>query len=172
MGVAVPVAALALTAIGTGYSVYAGASQAAYQAQVAKNNAQIATNNASNALQAGAQQEQENAMKTRAALGGELAAQASNGLDVNSGSNLLVRSSTSALGQLSGLTIRNNAARQAYGYEEQASGDTAQGSADIAAGTNSAISSTLSGATQEATQYTNFQKTGAFLSPAQAQMPN
>lgn len=97
----------------------AKATQAAYQAQIAANNKKVAERNAQYAEQAGAAQGEQSALRTRALVGEAVAAQASSGLDVNTGSALDVRSSLAALGQLSGLRIRDSAARTAYGYRVQ-----------------------------------------------------
>lgn len=143
MAVAIPIIALAATAVSAGVGAYgaissanAASASATYQAAVAKNNASIASANAANADSAGQAQQQASALQTRAEVGGAIAAQASSGLDVNSGSAVAVRSSDAALGTLSGMNIRNNAARQAYGYTTQSSNFDAQAGADIATGQN------------------------------------
>lgn len=133
----IAVAAIAATVISTGVAVY-GQMQAAsaksdasnYAAQVAANNAKISEKNAQYAEQAGAAQEDQQALKTRSLVGQTVAAQASSGLDVNSGSNLDVRSSVAALGEESSLTIKNSAARQAYGYRTQGLNYEAQAGLD------------------------------------------
>lgn len=179
MGPALPIIAVAATVIGTGVAVY-GAEQSAaaqskaaqYQAEVAAQNAKIAQQNAQYANEAGASQAESQEMKTRAAIGQEKAAQASSGLDVNSGSATDIRSSTAALGTLSELNIRNNAARQAYGYMATAGSESAQSALDVAnaqqastAGDISAVSNLLAGAGSTGAMLTNYQRTGAFFQP-------
>lgn len=95
-----------------------------YQAQVAQNNSKIAANNAqiqqenvNLVSEAGNQQSANEGLKTKATVGGILSAQGANGVDVNSGSAVDVRSSASELGMLNALTVRSNAAQVAYGYE-------------------------------------------------------
>lgn len=170
------IAAVAASVIGAGVTAYSaeasGAAQskaASYQAQVALNNQQTANNNAAAATAAGAAQEQQNAMKTRAEVGAQLAEQASSGLDVNSGSAVDVRKSTSMLGELSGLNIVNNAARQAYAYQTQSSNfgaqaqlDTMEASSATAAGNIGAAGSIISGLGSAGSMYSQFQQTGAF----------
>lgn len=156
-------------------SSFAGAQQQAksqeeqdqYQAQVAANNATIATNNAQNAEAAGAQQAADKGLQTRNTVGAILASQAASGLDVNSGSNVDVRSSASEVGQLDALTIRSNAARQAYSYETQAAGDQAEISQDQAAEKNaetagniSEFSSLLGSASSAGNQYATWSRVG------------
>lgn len=155
---------LVLGALGSAASAYSSISQGDYQAQVASNNAQVARQNATTDLAAGAAQQQQTAIKARATLGGELASQASNGLDVNSGSNVRVRSSAAVLGDLSGLTIQNNAARAAYGQVIGANSDAAQGYLDRTAGNDKAIGSLISGASQSYGLYGSLQRSGAFAS--------
>lgn len=161
------VAALALGAIGTGVQAYgamssaeAASANAAYQSQVAANNAKIAKQNANWTMQAGEQQSTTEGMKTRSEVGAIKSAQAANGIDVNSGSAVDVRSSSSELGELNALTLKSNASRQAYGYETQSSDYTAQSQLDASqssqaldAGMFSAAGSLLGGASSFAGNY-------------------
>jgi hypothetical protein len=96
--------------------------QAKYQAQVARNNQAIANLNASTAARAGAASEPSDAWKLRGLIGQQQAAQAANGLDINSGSPAAVTQSTRALGNLGIAALRDNAARDYYGYKAQATG--------------------------------------------------
>ena len=79
--------------------------------------------------------------KTKATIGAITAGQGANNLDVNSGSDLQVRTSAAQLGQLDALTIKNNAARTAWNEENQASSYTAQSQLD----TSESKSSSLAG---------------------------
>jgi hypothetical protein len=173
------VGAVAATVIGAGVTAYSAESSAAaqaqaanYQAQVARNNQTIANNNADAATAAGAAQEQQNAMKTRAEVGAQLADQASSGLDVNSGSAVDVRSSTSALGELSGLNIVNNAARTAYGYKTQSENfgaqanlDTMEASSASLAGDLGAAGSIIGGIGSASSLQDELKLTGAYNQP-------
>lgn len=114
---------------------------AAYQAQVATNNATIAKENANYATAAGEQSMVNQQKKTKATIGAITAGQGANNLDVNSGSDLQVRTSAAQLGQLDALTIKNNAARTAWNEENQASSYTAQSQLD----TSESKSSSLAG---------------------------
>lgn len=104
----------------------AAANNAAYQAQVAKNNAAIARQNAELETQTGEITAANYGMKTRAAVGKTLAEQGASGVDVNTGSSVDVRSAESKLGLLDALTIRANAARKSYGYQVAATGAEAE----------------------------------------------
>jgi hypothetical protein len=172
---AIAITSLAVGAIGAGVSAYgaiqSGQQQQAaanYQAQVAANNAQIATQNANQATAAGNAQAEQSRMKTNAMIGAQMAGQASSGVDVGSGSALDTRTSQKEIGELDVLTIRNNAARQAYGYQTQSMSDTAQSGLDTAqggfaatAGDISGASSILGGANSAGKNYADLVKSGA-----------
>lgn len=106
------------------------AESAKYNSEVQANNATIATQNANLAGAEGAANAAIEQQKTRAQVGGIKAAQAANGVDVNTGSNVDVRSSAAELGELNAITIRSNAAKTAYGYQTQSVSDTAQSQLD------------------------------------------
>ena len=159
-GPVLPIIAVVATVIGTGVSMY-GAEQSAaaqskaanYQAAVAANNQITANADANYAVSAGEAQQESQAMSTRALLGNQKAAQASSGLDVNSGSAVDVRSSAAALGALSGLNIGNNAAMKAAQYRAQGASfgaqsalDTMHGASATTAGNINAISAGIGGA--------------------------
>lgn len=172
-------ASLALAAV-IGSAVVGGAgaiqqgqaakSAADYNAQVAQNNAKIATQNATWAAQEGEANAGEQGAKTKATVAATLASEGASGVDVNSGSFQNVRSSETELGMLDALTIRSNAARTAYGYETQATGDIAQSQLDKAQGQNSELSSyvnagstVLGGVGNAASKYTDFLNQGSIL---------
>lgn len=133
MGAALPfIAAASIGASALG-SIAQGNQQAAagkYNAQVQFNNAKIAQQNATFAGEQGAANAATEQQKTRAQVGEIKAAQAANGIDVNKGSAVDVRSSAAELGELNAITIRSNAARQAYGFQTQAASDMAQSQLD------------------------------------------
>lgn len=131
---ALPVIGLGASLLGGGISAMgaiesgkATSAAASYQAQVAANNAAIAKQNAELAMQSGEQQVGISQMRTRAAVGTTKAGQAASGVDVNRGSSVDVRAGEAEMGMLDALTIRSNAAKNAYGYQVQATSDTAQG---------------------------------------------
>ncbi len=104
----------------------AGSQAANAQSQIARNNAIIADMNARDTLAAGDVAETAQQLKNRAIRGSTKAIQGANGLDVNSGSAVDVQQSEAKLGALDALTIRSNAAREAYGYTNQAEDQRAQ----------------------------------------------
>lgn len=119
-----------IQAIGQYQQGQAASESAKYNSQVAENNATIARQNAVWAGQEGEANAAAKEQQTRATLGSIKAAQGANGVDVNSGSNLDVRSSAEQLGELDAINIRANAARSAYGYQTTASNQEAQSGLD------------------------------------------
>lgn len=153
-------AAIATTVAGTAVSVLsstqggaASQNQANYQAAVAENNRIISEQNAQAATDAGEASSQTSQMRTAQQIGAKKAAAAASGVDIGSGSPLDVIADTSRIGMLDALTIKNNAARAAYGYKVQGQAASAQGVLDIYQGENArragdigAIGSVLGGA--------------------------
>lgn len=147
----------------------ASANSAKYNAEIQKQNAAISRENAAVAGQAGAEQAFQIGSKTRATVGGIKANQAASGIDVNSGSAVDVRSSAAELGELDALTVRSNAAREAYGYQQQASShdqqsslDTFEAKNDATAGAINASSTFLGSLGSAADNFTKFQLAGGF----------
>lgn len=172
---AIAVAGLAASAAGTVSSVMAqqaqaqaAANAAEYQAQVAQNQNQVSQQQAKQTEAAGETVQEQIGQQTRANIGALKAAQAASGTDVNSGSNVDVRSSAAALGQLNEINARSNYSRQAYGYQLQGVGyqaqaglDRAQGEAAKTAGNIGAFGSLASGASSVAKQYASWQQASA-----------
>jgi hypothetical protein len=91
-----------------------------YNAQVAEMNAVLSQRRAKDASERGAKAEQQKRMEIAALQGRQRAAMAANGVDVNYGSALDTLIDTAYLGELDALTIRRNAAREAYDFEVDA----------------------------------------------------
>lgn len=147
-------------AVGAIASANAQSAAAKYNAEVAQQNAKIAQQNAAWAGQAGEQQAAVEQQKTRARVGAIVSSEAANNIDVNSGSAVDVRSSASELGELSALTIRSNAAKEAYGdvtqswsQQAQANLDKQNAAAAESAGMIGATSSLLGGVEQGANEW-------------------
>ena len=128
-----PLAPLAVGAIGAGVTAagqveqgQATANAANYSAQVAANNAKTEEQNAVYAEKAGAAQGEATGRKGAAALGKVKTAQAANSVDVNTGSAARVQESERATNELDTETVLNNSELQAYGYRSQAVGFTAE----------------------------------------------
>lgn len=154
------IAGAATSAYGTYEKGQAEGANADYQSQVAANNAMIARQNVQMTEAAGASKEAAQGMKTRAAVGTIKTAQGASGVDVNSGSALDVRGAAAKLGALDALTIRSNTAREAYGYEVQATSSeaeskllTSEGEQARTAGEIGALGTFLSGASSVGGKY-------------------
>lgn len=165
IGAAMAVVGAATSAVGVIQQGEAAKKSADYNAEVAANNAKIADQNAKWAGHAGEQQAAIQQQKTRAAVGAMLADQGASGVDVESESSKNTRASAAELGQLDAMTIRSNAARQAYGYEVDSSNSTAQSQLDKFQGENAksasninAGSTLLSGLGSAATNYASIAK--------------
>lgn len=104
-----------------------------YEAQVAQNNAKIAEYQASQEKIIGEQQEQTQRLKTAQVFGDQRAAMAANGVDLGEGSPNEVLATTKFTGERDALTIRDNAARRAWAYQNNAAGYTSEAAADRAA---------------------------------------
>lgn len=83
-------------------------------------NAGVARLQAGDALSRGHLAEQRHRIDTKRLVGSQRAALGAQGIDVNRDSALDVQADTMAMGELDALTIRNNAVREAWGYEVQA----------------------------------------------------
>lgn len=113
------------------------AQQAAeYNAKVSTNNAIIARRNAELSGQEGEAATGRQQAETRARVGAIKAQQAASGVDVNTGSAVDVRSSAAETGQLSAISLRSQAARKAYGYNQQATDYESQAILQRAEGQN------------------------------------
>lgn len=176
MGTAI--AGLALAAIGTATAISGQMQQAEaqanamrYQAQVAQNNQKIGQQLADRATAAGESQVQAQRLKTAAAIGGIKAHQSASGLDINSGSAVDVQSTAAEMGELDALTIRNNAAMQAYNYKLQGAGYGATAALNMAgaqnaqnAGNLNAFTSLAGGASNIADKWIKYQNAGLLTS--------
>lgn len=118
-----------------------------YKAGVARNNAIIAERNAVAATDAGNVAGASNDMKTKTLIGTQQTAQAANGLDVGSGTNVNIQQSAKDLGHLDTLTILNNAAKNSAGFRAQGMNFTAESLLDTSAAENAKTSGALSVAT-------------------------
>ncbi len=146
-GPAAPYIAIASSVLGTGLSIagqsqkaQADAAQAAYQAQVARNNQALMEINARQAEAQGESDAERQELQTSQLEGRQRAALAAQGGDVNSGSNLDLLGDTARAGATDIATIRNNAAWKAYGYRVAGLGDEAVANADDSAAANATAS--------------------------------
>lgn len=155
--------------VGTGMSVFgalqsgkAASQSAKYNAAVATNNQEIANQNARYAAQEGEVNAARKQQETRAKIGGVLAEQGASGVDVNSGSAVDTRASASEVGAEDALTIRSNAARQAYGYQTQATNYGAEAELDKSKAKSSATSGYINAGSTFLSGLGESNKNGAF----------
>lgn len=115
--------ALIPVAIGAGSGLMkglAGKSQADQQAAALRQNAFYLNQSAQDAKARGIIDSDQARVQTQQAIGTQRAAMASNGGVVDEGTNAIIQQDTAQLGELDALTISNNAAREAYGFQVQA----------------------------------------------------
>lgn len=118
-----------------------------FNANVAAQNAAIATQKQNWAGELGDQNASISQMKTAAKVGSIKANQGASGVTIGEGSNADVVDSAREVGMLDAMTIRSNAAREAYGYSTQAYSDKAQEALDRYAAKNAVESSKIGAAT-------------------------
>lgn len=171
---AMAVASLVGTAIGGGiqaYGAYQGGkaqqSMFNYQSRVAQINAQNAQTQANVEQQTGDIRAQQSGLRTAQRVGLTRAGMAAGGLDLGSGSAKSVVGSEEEVGQFEQASIRNDAARRAFGYQTAAFGDISQANVDIAAGQGARQAadinvgtSVLGAATSVADKWTKFGEEG------------
>lgn len=122
-----------MSAGGAGNKASAQKATLGYEASIARNNQKIANYQADLALENGAVAEQTQQLKTAALKGDQRAAMAANGVDLGEGSATETLATTEFMGKRDALTIRDNAARQAWAYKNQALGYGSEAAADDSA---------------------------------------
>lgn len=120
VAVTAAVAAGVVGAMGAEQEAGAQAEAANYRASIAAQNEQIAHENARRETAKGEAETYQQQQKTRAVVGATVAQQGASGIDPNTGSAKDVQLSERAVGMSDALTVRKDAAMQAYGYETQA----------------------------------------------------
>jgi hypothetical protein len=158
-----------VSAIGAKTTADANAASYNYKAAVANNNAILAQRNADQATQAGQVGAQVQGLKTKTLVANQLVTQASNGLDVGSGTNVAVRQSAEDLGHLDTLTILSNAAKNAQGFKAQGMNFQAESGLNKAAAENAETAggfgiatSLLGGASSFADKWAGYSQKGVF----------
>lgn len=97
-----------------------GKNQRDYAATLYDANAGIARLQAEDAITRGRQDENMSRIATKGLIGRQRAAMGAQGIDIGRDSAMDVQEDAAAMGELEALTIRNNAAREAWGYRVQA----------------------------------------------------
>ena len=142
----------ALAAISAGASLFGGyatgqtaQAQAEAQAQAMEANARTARIQAHDSIERGGQDELKLRRQLAQTRGTQRAVMAAQGVDVNSGSALDVQNASIAEGEHDAEVIRFNAARQRWGYINQANNLQAQAAATRSAGMYTARNSLIGG---------------------------
>lgn len=143
----VPVVAAAAIA-GTALSAYGQISAGNYANAVARYNARNLDLAAADAERRGDLASQQSIRQTKAALGTQTTRLAAGNVSTASGSPLAILASTAGIGELDAQTIRNNAAREAWGYRAEAASQLAQGRFAQRSGWLGAGATLLTGAAQ------------------------
>jgi hypothetical protein len=117
--------ASAITSIAGGFeNAAAMKAQGNYASSIATTNASMARLKASQTLEAGDVAASRKDLETRGAVGTARAIAGGSGVDVNKGSPAMVQAGIETAGGVDVATIKNNAARAAWGYQTQAIQDT------------------------------------------------
>lgn len=155
MGAALPfvaAAAIGVSALGSIAGGYATSSADKANASIAANNASIAKQNATFAGEEGEQHAGIQGQRTRQEAGSQKAGMGASGVNVNTGSNADVQAGTAMNSQLDMMNIRNNAARQAYGFDTQAVNYENQASVDRSSAHNAVSAGYIGAVTGAAKQ--------------------
>lgn len=120
--------------------------QAKADAAALRQNAIYLNNAAFDARRRGALEADFSRQETQQLIGSQRAAQAAGGGQVNTGTNAILQQDAAQYGELDALTIANNAAREAYGLEVQASGLNTQAKEITKAGKRAPLMGLLGGA--------------------------
>lgn len=142
-------------------------SQGEYQKTVADFNAQLSELQAQDAIDRGGKEAQQVKMQAKQMIGSQRAVMAANGVSVDTGSAAEVQADTQKMATQDAITIRNNAAREAWGYKTQALNYTTQGNMAKNAGAVNAGNTLLTGGLGAVSNFANaygYSKQGA---PAQ-----
>lgn len=132
--------ATAVAAAGSAASTISAMQQSTYQARVADRNAKMEDAAARDAIERGKIEDQRYQRQLSQQQGAQRAALAANGVDVNFGNAAAVREDLARAGQEDSQTIRENAMREARGFELSAANYRASAAGARQARTGQAIS--------------------------------
>lgn len=138
--VSLTIAATAASIAGSAYSGISSYQQANYQAGVARNNATLSRNEAADAVDRGKRAELVKWREIAAQRSGQVAAAAANGIDTSFGSPADAVADTMKFGSMDASLIRQNAEREATGFQINAQNYEEEAKAQKRAGRNALIS--------------------------------
>lgn len=162
-------------AVGSGISGVAGLfgassqadamkAQGEYQKTVADFNAQLSELQSKDAIDRGGKEAAQVKEQAKQMIGSQRAIMAASGVVVDSGSAAEVQADTQKMATQDAVTIRNNAAREAWGYKTQALNYTTQGNMQNAAAKMNAGNTLLTGGLNAASSFVSaygYSKQGA-----------
>lgn len=111
----------------------------------AEQNARLAEAQAEDATKRGAKEASRLQRQTRGVIGAQRAALAAQGIDISSGTAADIQAETAQFGIDDASTIRQNAIREAYGFQREAINTRAQGQFDRISARSQASSTLLTG---------------------------
>lgn len=166
----------AISSISTAYSQSRALKAAGdYQETVANTNAEIANIETEQILSSADASVSRRDMARRAMIGSARARAGASGTDVNSGSNALITIGEDFAGKIDALTIRNNAARAAWGYKVQSQQDTFEGQFAKMTANNQAQQRLLTGGVQAIQEpigiYSSYAKWSRSMSGGRSEVP-
>lgn len=138
---------IGIAAVGTAASVVGQVKSGNAAKRIGDYNAAVADAQAADALVRGQQDEEKFRQGVKTLIGSQRAGFAGQGVDVGVGSAVDVQADAAFLGELDALTIRTNAAREAWGYTVQAQDARLGGQQAQSASRYGAASTVLSGTT-------------------------
>lgn len=121
------IALLATTLVTSAYQADTQRKQGQMNAQIAENNAQLAEADADATNALATREMEQQAWRTRIALGEQRVAIAANNVDPTLGTPAELLGETAMFGEVDQQTIRQNAARQAWGFNAQAQNARTEG---------------------------------------------
>lgn len=145
---AVPIALSVATAVGGGVVAYSQYQAGQAQKSLANTNARIADEQAQDARRRGQIEEDRRRDLTRQQLGAQRAALGANNVVSSTGTALGLLEETAEYGELDALTIRNNAARESFGYKVESANSRARGRIAGREGTLGGVATLIGGGAQ------------------------
>jgi hypothetical protein len=158
----VAIAGLIVAAAGTTYGVVASNQQANYQADIENQNKKTALLAAADAIHRGDIAETAARTRTRLLISKQRAGFAAAGVELGSGSPASTTADTAMFGEMDALTIRNDAAREAWGYVAQSEDFKRRAALVKSAARNNQGATLLTGGSQQLNMYSAGLNSGVF----------
>lgn len=143
-------AGMGLMAAGTTFSAVSSYYQGKWAKQLAEYNAKVARMQGQIALERGVEAEKRQRMVGSQVMGTQRAAYAGQNVLLDDGTAMEAAGQSAYFGEIDALTVRNNAALEAWGYKQSALNSSIQGQMAYAQGISNAIGTILGGAGQMA----------------------